>query len=82
MSAGVADEELVDLARAGNEEAFDAIVHRYRAPLVSYCRRWLDAHRSEEVVQHTLMKAFLCVRTTTVRSCFGPGSTASPTTQL
>ncbi len=58
----LADEELVHLARAGNEEAFDAIVHRYRAPLVSYCRRWLDVHRSEEVVQHTLMKAFLCVR--------------------
>ena len=59
---GLNDDELVHLARAGNEEAFDAIVHRYRAPLVSYCRRWLDAHRSEEVVQHTLMKAFLCVR--------------------
>ncbi len=59
---GLSDEELVRLARAGNEQAFDAIVHRYRAPLVSYCRRWLDAHRAEEVVQHTLMKAFLCVR--------------------
>ena len=59
---GLSDEELVQLARAGHEPAFDAIVHRYRAPLVSYCRRWLDAHRAEEVVQHTLMKAFLCVR--------------------
>jgi RNA polymerase sigma factor (sigma-70 family) len=58
----LSDEELVKLARAGHEPAFDAIVHRYRAPLVSYCRRWLDAHRAEEVVQHTLMKAFLCVR--------------------
>jgi RNA polymerase sigma factor (sigma-70 family) len=56
------DEELVKLARAGHESAFDTIVHRYRAPLVSYCRRWLDAHRAEEVVQHTLMKAYLCVR--------------------
>ena len=59
---GLSDEELVRLARAGTKQAFDAIVHRYRAPLVSYCRRWLDAHRAEEVVQHTLMKAFLCVR--------------------
>ena len=59
---GLTDEELVQLARAGHEPAFDAIVHRYRAPLVSYCRRWLDPHRAEEVVQHTLMKAYLCVR--------------------
>jgi RNA polymerase sigma factor (sigma-70 family) len=59
---GLSDEELVGLARAGHEAAFDAIVHRYRAPLLSYCRRWLDAHRAEEVVQHTLMKAYLCVR--------------------
>jgi RNA polymerase sigma factor (sigma-70 family) len=59
---GLTDEELVQLARAGCEPAFEAIVHRYRAPLVSYCRRWLDAHRAEEVVQHTLLKAFLCVR--------------------
>ena len=59
---GLTDEELVRLARAGNDDAFDAIVHRYRAPLFSYCRRWLDAHRAEEVVQHTLMKAFLCLR--------------------
>lgn len=59
---GLSDEDLVALARLGHEPAFDAIVHRYRGPLVSYCRRWLDAHRAEEVVQHTLMKAFLCLR--------------------
>jgi len=59
---GLTDEELVQLARSGHEAAFDAIVLRYRGPLVSYCRRWLDPHRAEEVVQHTLMKAFLCVR--------------------
>ena len=59
---GLSDEDLVRRSRAGDEEAFDAIVHRYRSPLVGYCRRWLDAHRAEEVVQHTLMKAFLCIR--------------------
>ena len=59
---GLPDEDLVRLARAGNEAAFDAIVHRYRVPLQAYCRRWLDCHRAEEVVQHTLMKAFMCVR--------------------
>jgi RNA polymerase sigma factor (sigma-70 family) len=59
---GLPDEDLVRLARGGDEAAFDAIVHRYRAPLQAYCRRWLDIHRAEEVVQHTLMKAFICVR--------------------
>ena len=59
---GLSDEELVQLARSGHEPAFDAIVQRYRAPLNSYCRRWLDTHRAEEVVQHTMMKAFVCVR--------------------
>lgn len=59
---GLPDEDLVRLARAGQDAAFDVIVHRYRAPLQAYCRRWLDCHRAEEVVQHTLMKAFLCVR--------------------
>jgi RNA polymerase sigma factor (sigma-70 family) len=59
---GLPDDDLVGLARAGHDAAFDAIVHRYRAPLQAYCRRWLDPHRAEEVVQHTLMKAFLCVR--------------------
>ena len=59
---GLPDEDLVGLARAGHDAAFDAIVHRYRGPLQSYCRRWLDPHRAEEVVQHTLMKAFVCVR--------------------
>lgn len=59
---GLTDDDLVRLARDGDEQAFDTIVHRYRAPLVAYCRRWLDPHRAEEVVQHTFMKAFLCVR--------------------
>jgi RNA polymerase sigma factor (sigma-70 family) len=59
---GLSDEELVALARGGHEPAFDVIVQRYRGPLVSYCRRWVDPHRAEEVVQHTFMKAFLCLR--------------------
>lgn len=56
------DDELVGFARAGDEQAFNVIVRRYRPPLVSYCRRWLDPHRAEEVVQQTLMKAFLVLR--------------------
>ncbi|HYH58322.1 MAG TPA: RNA polymerase sigma factor [Thermoleophilaceae bacterium] len=58
----LSDDDLVRLARMGDEDAFDVIVHRYRGPLVGYCRRWLDAGRAEEVVQHALMKAFLAIR--------------------
>jgi RNA polymerase sigma factor (sigma-70 family) len=61
-TGALSDDDLVQLARDGDEPAFDEIVRRYRAPLVNYCRRWLDPHRAEEVVQHTLMKAFVCVR--------------------
>ena len=38
---GQSDERLVDLTRAGNERAFEAIVERYRRPLLRYCARIL-----------------------------------------
>ena len=37
------DERLVALARAGNEHAFEAIVERYRRPLLRHARRLLTA---------------------------------------
>jgi hypothetical protein len=33
------DERLVALAAAGHERAFEAIVERYRRPLLRHCRR-------------------------------------------
>jgi RNA polymerase sigma factor (sigma-70 family) len=52
------DERLVDLVRAGNHRAFDAIVHRYSKALLRYCRRFLPAARAEDVVQQTFMNAY------------------------
>ena len=56
------DERLVDLVRAGNDRAFEAIVHRYRAPLLRYCRRFLPAGRAEDAVQQAFLNAFRAMR--------------------
>jgi RNA polymerase sigma factor (sigma-70 family) len=51
------DERLVELARAGHEPAFDAIVHRYRPALLRYCTRILGPERAEDAVQQALASA-------------------------
>ncbi len=38
------DERLARLAAAGSERAFEAIVERYRRPLLAYARRMLGRH--------------------------------------
>jgi RNA polymerase sigma factor (sigma-70 family) len=55
------DERLVDLVRAGNDRAFEAIVHRYSKPLLRYCRRFLPGTRAEDAVQQTLMNAYRAI---------------------
>ena len=52
------DERLVDLVREGNERAFEAIVHRYRRPLLRYCGRFLAPARAEDAVQQAFVNAF------------------------
>jgi RNA polymerase sigma factor (sigma-70 family) len=52
------DARLVDLVRAGHDSAFEAIVHRYRKPLLGYCSRLLPASRAEDAVQQTFLKAY------------------------
>ena len=52
------DERLVDLVRAGNEAAFEAIVARYRRALLRYCSRLLGEERAEDVVQQTFVSAY------------------------
>src|SRR3954464_754920 len=56
------DERLVDLARAGHEPAFEAIVARYRRPLLRYCGRILSDERAEDAVQQTFVKAYDAMR--------------------
>jgi RNA polymerase sigma factor (sigma-70 family) len=52
------DARLVDLVRAGHAAAFEAIVERYRRPLLKYCGRLLPASRAEDAVQQTFLKAY------------------------
>jgi RNA polymerase sigma factor (sigma-70 family) len=52
------DERLVDLVRAGNDRAFEAIVERYRRPLLRYCGRLLPPGRAEDAVQQAFLNAF------------------------
>lgn len=55
------DSRLLELAGAGNERAFEAIVERYRKPLHRYCRRALGDAQAEDCVQHTFMKAWSAI---------------------
>lgn len=52
------DARLVDLVRAGHASAFEAIVQRYRKPLLGYCSRLLPGSRAEDAVQQTFLKAY------------------------
>jgi RNA polymerase sigma factor (sigma-70 family) len=62
LLATQSDERLVALVRAGQEPAFEALVHRYRKPLLRYCRRiCLSEARAEEVLQQTLMNAWVAL---------------------
>jgi RNA polymerase sigma factor (sigma-70 family) len=51
------DERLAELAVAGHEAAFDAIVDRYRAPLQRYCGGIVGASRAEDAAQQVLINA-------------------------
>jgi RNA polymerase sigma factor (sigma-70 family) len=56
------DGRLVDLVRAGNERAFEAIVDRYRRPLLRYCARLLPPARAEDAVQQTFLNAYAAMQ--------------------
>src|SRR4051794_14360407 len=52
------DERLLALAREGHERAFEAIVERYRRPLLRACRHVLPEARAEDAVQQALVAAW------------------------
>ena len=62
LLATQSDERLVDLLRAGSEPAFEAIVSRYRGPLLRYCSALLGDERAEDAVQQTFVKAYEAMR--------------------
>ena len=56
------DERLVELAASGHDRAFEAIVERYRRPLLRYLRRLLSETLAEDVVQATFINAWFSMR--------------------
>lgn len=59
----LADEALLELVREGDERAFEALVLRYGRPLRSYCTRLgVPAHSTEDVIQQTLLEAWIALR--------------------
>ena len=57
------DERLMALVRQGHERAFEALVLRYRRPLLAYCRRLgLCEARAEDVLQLALLKSWIALR--------------------
>ena len=63
LLATQSDERLLALVREGHERAFEALVHRYRKPLLGYCRRLrLSDARAEDIVQLALLKTWIAVR--------------------
>ncbi len=56
------DSRLVALARDGHERAFEALVHRYRRQLLSYCRRLTKSEvGAEDVLQQALLQAWVAL---------------------
>ena len=56
------DRRLMELARAGHERAFEALVQRYRRALLTYCRRLSPSEASaEDVLQQALMQAWVAL---------------------
>jgi RNA polymerase sigma factor (sigma-70 family) len=51
------DARLAELASLDNDAAFEALVKRYRAPLLRACRRFLPNDRAEDAVQHAFLRA-------------------------
>src|SRR3954470_3519043 len=51
------DERLVELARAGHDAAFEAIVERYRVPLERYAARLIGPRGGEDAVQQAFVNA-------------------------
>ncbi len=63
LLATQSDDRLLALVRQGHERAFEALVHRYRKPLLGYCRRLrLSDARAEDIVQLALLKTWIAVR--------------------
>jgi RNA polymerase sigma-70 factor, ECF subfamily len=58
------DQHLVDRVRAGDDQAFEAIVERYREPLMGFAARMLNGSHADadDVVQDAFIRALPALR--------------------
>jgi DNA-directed RNA polymerase specialized sigma24 family protein len=70
----LSDDRLVDLFRAGREDAFGALYNRYRLRLVRFARHILSgaADEAEDVVQEAFLRAHAGLRATDRAIVLGP----------
>ncbi len=60
----LSDAQLAKLAGEGHERAFEALVRRYRKPLLAYCRRMTSSEASaEDALQQGLLQAWTAIHT-------------------
>ncbi len=60
LLAAQSDRRLAGLAGEGHERAFEALVQRYRRPLLRYCMRMrLSDARAEDVLQQAFLQAWM-----------------------
>jgi RNA polymerase sigma-70 factor, ECF subfamily len=62
QSAGLADTALVEQVAKGDQEAFEALVQRYKVPLFNFIRRYVkDYEQSNDILQHVFFQLYLHV---------------------
>jgi RNA polymerase sigma factor (sigma-70 family) len=58
-----ADEKLIALVRRGRDDAFDALVERYRPRLLAFCRNMMrSSEDAEDVLQEVFVNAYRAIR--------------------
>ena len=74
LLSDLSDDRLVELFRAGREDAFGALYDRYRLRLVRFARRILlgAADEAEDVVQEAFLRAHAALRATDRPVVLGP----------
>ena len=70
------DWSLVENIKTGDDRAFDALMERYKRPMMSFvCRLIGDAAEAEDVTQEVFVRAYRSIRAAHVRQTTGQFST-------